>query len=93
MRDYYHDQQRQSRNQAFSKGVMLDEKYFRRVDKFDGDLSKFRGWLFDFLVAIGQVDHYLVIEIKKLLARGLDEKWDPEADVMMDKELHQKYSS
>jgi hypothetical protein len=48
MRDYYHDQQRQSQNQAFSKGVRLEEKYFRRVDKFDGDLSKFRGWLFDF---------------------------------------------
>ena len=46
-----------------------------------------------FLVAIGQVDHYLAIEIKKLLVRGLDEKWEPETDVMMDKELHQKYSS
>ena len=34
--------------------VVLDEKYFRRMEKFEGDPSKFRGWLFDLLVAIGQ---------------------------------------
>ena len=39
-----------------SPRVVLDEKYFRRVDKFNGDVQKLRGWMFDLLVAIGQVD-------------------------------------
>ena len=36
--------------------MTLDEKYFRRVDKFDGDRSKFRGWLFDLIEAINQIN-------------------------------------
>ena len=54
--------------------VVLDEKYFRRIDKFEGDFGKFRGWLFDLLVAVGQVDDRLGKEIKNIIGRGLDEK-------------------
>ena len=73
--------------------VILDEKYFRRVDKFDGDLSKFRGWLFDLLVSIGQVDSELAKELKVLLSRGLDESWDPERDVGLSMLIYEKYAS
>ena len=67
--------------------VVLDEKYFRRVDKFDGDLSKFRGWLFDLLVAIGQIDRDLAVELKTMLKRDLDDKWDPELDADVDLQI------
>ena len=30
--------------------VILDEKYFRRMEVFDGDRSRFRGWIFDLTV-------------------------------------------
>ena len=36
--------------------VILEERYFRRMEQFGGDLSRLRGWTFDLLVAIGQVD-------------------------------------
>eukprot|EP00973_Karenia_brevis_P050779 7053694-Karenia_brevis.AAC.1 len=38
------------------KRSTLEEKYFRRMDKFGGDSSKFRLWLFNLGVAIGSVD-------------------------------------
>ena len=47
--------------------VHLDEKYFRRVDKFDGDPNKYRGWIFELVVALGQVDGDLQKVIEKLV--------------------------
>ena len=35
--------------------VTLDERYFRRMEKFEGDKQTYRSWRFDFLVAVGQV--------------------------------------
>ena len=73
------------------KYIVLDEKYFRRVELFDGTRQKFRGWSFDLLVAIGQIDDNLAKELKRLLARDLEEKWDPESDSEVDFLLHDKY--
>ena len=54
--------------QSWKKGrVTLDEKYFRRVTAFEGDFAKFRGWLFDLDVAIGQIDKELAGELERLL--------------------------
>ena len=36
--------------------IKLDENYFRRLDKFEGDMQKYRSWLFDFMVVIVQID-------------------------------------
>jgi hypothetical protein len=71
------------------KRVVLDEKYFRRIDKFDGDFAKFRAWLFDLLVSIGQVDNNLAKELKLMLSRKLDEKWDPEFDPQVDLTIYE----
>ena len=38
-----------------SQKVLLDEKYFRRIDKFAGEPSKWQEWLFALLVAVGSV--------------------------------------
>ena len=61
--------------------VVLEEKYFRRVEKFDGEPTKFRGWIFNLLVSIGQVDEQLGKELKLVFSKGHDENWDPELDV------------
>ena len=42
---------RDNRDRRF---LTLDETYFRRMDKYDEDPTKFRGWLFDLLVTIGK---------------------------------------
>ena len=38
-----------------SKGVVLDEKYFRRMDKFEAEVGKWSEWLFNLLICLGQV--------------------------------------
>ena len=78
--------------------MILDERYFRRMDKFERDVQKFRGWLFDLLVALGSVDKELAIELKGLLYRDSKdadkspEKWDPQEDKDLNNEIYEKYS-
>eukprot|EP00973_Karenia_brevis_P066831 9290297-Karenia_brevis.AAC.1 len=48
---------------------MLDEKYFMRMDKFAGDVSQLRMWMFNFGVELRQVDSQLVEEIRRLISR------------------------
>eukprot|EP00973_Karenia_brevis_P015779 2160582-Karenia_brevis.AAC.1 len=38
----------------FKPKVILEEKYFRRMEKFSGDMSGYRMWMFNFTVALGQ---------------------------------------
>eukprot|EP00973_Karenia_brevis_P057404 7985526-Karenia_brevis.AAC.1 len=40
----------------------LEEKYFRRIDKFSGEANQFRTWMFNIKVSLGQVDHRLAEE-------------------------------
>eukprot|EP00973_Karenia_brevis_P056416 7847874-Karenia_brevis.AAC.1 len=47
--------------------VVLDEKYFRRIDKYVGDSTQFRMWIFNLKVALGQVGSDLAQEISKIL--------------------------
>eukprot|EP00973_Karenia_brevis_P085126 11815619-Karenia_brevis.AAC.1 len=47
----------------------LEEKYFRRIDKFNGDPGQFRTWLFNIKVSLGQVDQGLAEEVNKILTR------------------------
>ena len=53
--------------------MVLDEKCFRRIERFDRDLQKFRGWLFEVLVAIGQVDAALAKELEKMVTLDIGE--------------------
>eukprot|EP00973_Karenia_brevis_P074421 10339948-Karenia_brevis.AAC.1 len=39
-----------------TRSAKLEEKNFRRIDKFDGNSKEFRGWVFNLEVALGQVD-------------------------------------
>ena len=73
--------------------VVLEEKYFRRVIAFEGDFAKFRGWLFDLNVAIGQVDKELAGELERLLKTPDQDKWKPEEDRFLKEDLYDKYKS
>ena len=74
--------------------MALDEKCFRRMDTFDGDRAKFRGWMFDSAVCIGQIDKGLSDQIRMPMAsnKSRDDKWDPKEDWDLDQELYRKYS-
>eukprot|EP00973_Karenia_brevis_P012139 1646954-Karenia_brevis.AAC.1 len=37
----------------------LEEKYFRRIDKYDGNTKGFREWILNIEVALGQIDREL----------------------------------
>ena len=56
MRDGAGNSGGQSNFQGERKRVRQDEKYFRRIDKFEGDVMKYKGWRFDLLVAIDGID-------------------------------------
>ena len=80
------------------QGVVLDEKYFRRVDKFDGDLDKYRSWVFEVVVALAQVDGDLSKMVEKLVMGREDivgkvpvGQWDAAKTVGDD--MHRKYTS
>ena len=51
--------------------VVLDEKYFRRVDKFTGEASMYRGWLFDLVMTLNQIDTELSDQVNKVVAEIL----------------------
>eukprot|EP00973_Karenia_brevis_P082649 11456356-Karenia_brevis.AAC.1 len=51
------------------KRVVLDEKHFRRMDKFTGEVSQFRMWMLNLGVVLGQVDGDLAEEVRKIMSR------------------------
>ena len=72
---------------------------------FNGDLAKYRGWLFDLLVAIGTADRGLANEIRRFMKEKAAHQvnspkfstkdWDPsfhEVDTPFNQEYHSKYS-
>ena len=61
---------------------------------FDGDRSRFRGWIFDLTVCVGKVDKEIAGQMVKLTASGRskDDRWDPRLDQEVDQELYEKYS-
>eukprot|EP00973_Karenia_brevis_P043259 5994792-Karenia_brevis.AAC.1 len=70
----------------------LEEKHFRRMEKFGGETSKFRLWMFNLGVAIGTVDRKLAEEIKSLIKRDdnkkIPEDCDPRVDRIIDRETY-----
>ena len=47
--------------------ALLNRKDFSLVDKFDGNQSKFKSWLFDLLTALGSVDPTVARDIRDVL--------------------------
>ncbi len=49
--------------------MVLDEKYFRRCDKFEGNPAKFKSWMFDLITAVASVDQSFAKDLKLQLKR------------------------
>ena len=75
--------------------ILFGEKHFRRMLKFEGDSTKFRAWIFDLLVAIGQVDDRLAVALKQIMKKdALDvEQFVPGIEDWIDQALYDKYRS
>eukprot|EP00973_Karenia_brevis_P071030 9868469-Karenia_brevis.AAC.1 len=65
--------------------VCLDEQYSRMIEKYTGDSTQFRMWIFNLEVALGQVDSNLAQEVSKVLMREdasrFPSDWDPASDI------------
>ena len=48
----------------------LDDKRFAHIENFKGDHSKFRSFMFEFMVAVGRCSERLARELKMLYSRG-----------------------
>ena len=57
---------------------------------FDGNQAKFRGWVFDLLVAVGQINKDLSKELKSIMQK--EEDWNPD-EHLENKDLHNKFKS
>ena len=75
--------------------VVLDEKHFKKVEKFSGGRKKddidYKTWMLDLNVATNKVDSRLGAEVKKLVLRHIKEDWDPGLDVDLDRVIHERY--
>ena len=87
---------RQADGKRVAKGISLEEKFFRRVERFSGDPKGYRHWLFELLVAIGQVDKGLARDLNTILSRdrerGEVERWVIEDEVDIDEDRFHQYS-
>ena len=77
--------------------MVLDEKHFRRCDKFEGNPANFKSWMFEFITAVGSVDQSLANDFKVQLKTRpkveiIDGKFDiPLDDIHIDLDSHAKY--
>eukprot|EP00973_Karenia_brevis_P054265 7539389-Karenia_brevis.AAC.1 len=60
-------------------------------------MGTYRMWMFNFTVALGQVDAKLSDEVRKLINREdlgkLPDSWDPSRDVGIDSEIYRKFKT
>ena len=74
----------------------LDERQFRRVDKFKGDKDKYKSWLYEVQTGVGRVNPELGKELKELLKKYREEEleykdFDMENEEDMDPDLYEFY--
>eukprot|EP00973_Karenia_brevis_P067146 9337637-Karenia_brevis.AAC.1 len=67
------------------------------MDKFSGDMGAYRMWMFNFTVALSQIDGKLSEEVRKLINRNdlgkLPESWDPSEDPGIDSDTYTKFKT
>ena len=70
---------------------MLEEKYFRRIDKYSGELGKWQEWLFNVFVAVSGVSSECVVAMEEIVKTAGEVK-----DVMtieVDQAIRDKFGS
>ena len=78
---------------ATSAKVVLEEKYFRRIEKFGGDPGNWQEWLFGVCVAIGAVASDCVVAMEDVIKNSGTIKNVAELDMVLDEEMKDKYGS
>ena len=73
-----------SKGEGKGDRVKLEEKYFRRMDLFEGDRTRFRNWIFDLGIAVGFVDRHLSEALNRMMTGLKDNQWIPEERLVPD---------
>ena len=80
--------------------AVLDERHFRRLEKLDHDVSKFRGWLFELSTILGQLDKDLAGVVTRLTEEEIYRKFTTEnwkekidKDIGLDHDSYKKYKA
>ena len=74
----------------------LDERQFRRVDKYRGEKDKFKGWLYEIFTGIGVLNTKLQREVKELMKTYREEdksyrEFDMEEEEEVNRERYEYY--
>ena len=67
----------------------LDERQFRRVDKFKGDKELYKGWMYEVLTGIGVINSKLQLEIEELMKKYREEELEYK-DFDMEEEINRE---
>ena len=60
----------QRKDHVDTKKILLDEKYFRRIEKYGGEAGKWQEWLFGVCVAVSTVSPECVREMEEVVKRA-----------------------
>ena len=60
----------QRRDAAQQQKVQLEEKHFRRIDKYGGEVGKWQEWLFAVCVAVGGVSRECVLAMEEVVKKA-----------------------
>ena len=58
------------RRDASATKVLLEEKYFRRIDKYGGEVGKWQEWLFNLCVAVSGVSPECVVVMEDVVKKA-----------------------
>ena len=73
------------------KRVILDEKYFRRLEKFEKDESKWGDWVFNLFVVVSGVDKECAGAMEVMLKETLTVVNEMEVDLKVGTDLREKF--
>jgi hypothetical protein len=84
------------RKDGARKGIntLLDERYFRRLDKFTGEEGKWQEWFFNLMVTLGNLDIKLVNAFEAFI-RETTGPWTPGSltETMLPSDVKDKFAS
>ena len=73
--------------------VVLEEKYFRRIDKFSGDTTKWQEWLFNVFVAVSGVSAECVLAMEDVVKNASATSNPENLHLLVQKQTLDKYKS
>ena len=81
------------RDVATTAKVVLEEKYFRRIEKYSGDSSKWQEWLFGVCVAVGAVSPECVVAMEHAIREAGTLRDVAKLGELLDQEVKAKFGA